>query len=301
VTPLRQRMIEDLKIRNRSPRTIESYVRNVARFARHFGRSPELLGPEEVRQYQLHLLERKISFSTFNQYLCSLRFLYGTTLGRPEMLPRLPYARQPKTIPQVLSQAQVVKLLECVRPRRYRVLLTTIYATGLRISEAVRLSVADIDSAQMTIRVARGKGNKQRLVPLSPALLQELREWWREHRNPQWLFPRKQPHRPLSTASVQQACRQAVRRAGLPPRVSAHTLRHTFATELLEAGVDLLTIQKILGHADLKTTLIYTHVRRDRLHAVSQVQGTLPLQQLCRPASPPEPAPPGKQASKSEK
>jgi len=301
VTPLRQRMIDDLKIRNRSPRTIGTYVQHVVQFARHFGRSPELLGPEEVRQYQLHLLERKISFSTFNQCLCSLRFLYGTTLGRPEMLPRLPYARRPKTIPQVLSQAQVVKLLECVRRRRHRVLLTTIYATGLRISEAVHLGVADIDSAQMIIRVARGKGNKQRLVPLSPALLQELREWWREHRNPQWLFPGNRPGRPLTTSSVQIACRQAVGRAGLPPRVSAHTLRHTFATELLEAGVDLLTIQKILGHADLKTTLIYTHVRRDRLHAVSQVQGMLPLQQLCRPVVPPEPVPPGKQASKSER
>jgi len=293
-------MIEDLKIRNRSPRTIGTYVQHVAQFARHFGRSPELLGPEEVRQYQLHLLEKKISFSTFNQCLCSLRFLYGTTLGRPEMLPRLPYGRLPKTIPQVLSQAQALKLLECVRRRRHRVLLTTIYATGLRVSEAVHLGVADIDSAQMTIRVARGKGNKQRLVPLSPALLQELREWWREHRNPQWLFPGNRPGRPLNTSSVQIACRQAVDRAGLPPRVTAHTLRHTFATELLEAGIDLLTIQKILGHADLKTTLIYTHVRRDRLHAVSQVQGMLPLQQLCRPAVPPEPAPPGKQASKSE-
>lgn len=300
MTPLRQRMIEDLKIRNRSPRTIGTYVQHVAQFARHFGRSPELLGPEEVRQYQLHLLEKKISFSTFNQCLCSLRFLYGTTLGRPEMLLRLPYGRRPKTIPQVLSQAQVLKLLECVRRRRHRVLLTTIYATGLRVSEAVHLGVADIDSAQMTIRVARGKGNKQRLVPLSPALLQELREWWREHRNPQWLFPGNRPGRPLNTSSVQIACRQAVDRAGLPPRVTAHTLRHTFATELLEAGIDLLTIQKILGHADLKTTLIYTHVRRDRLHAVSQVQGMLPLQQLCRPAVPPEPAPPGKQASKSE-
>jgi len=300
VTALRQRMIEDLKIRNRSPRTIGTYVQHVAQFARHFGRSPELLGPEEVRQYQLHLLERKISFSTFNQCLCSLRFLYGTTLGRREILPRLPYARRPKTIPQVLSQAQVVKLLECVHHRRFRVLLTTIYATGLRVSEAVRLGVADIDSAQMTIRVVRGKGNKQRLVPLSPALLQELREWWRAHRNPQWLFPSKSPHRPCATASVQRACRQAVKQAGLPPRVSAHTLRHTFATELLEASVDLLTIQKILGHADLKTTLIYTHVRRDQLHAVSQVQGMLPLQQLCRPASPLKPTLPREQASKSE-
>jgi len=293
-------MIEDLKIRNRSPRTIEAYVQQVARFARHFGRSPELLGPEEVRQYQLHLLEKKISFSTFNQCICSLRFLYGTTLGRPEMLPRLPYGKRPKTIPQVLSQAQVLKLLECVRPRCYRVLLTTIYATGLRLSEALHLRVADINSEQMTMLVAQGKGNKQRLVPLSLALLRELREWWREHRNPQWLFPGKSPGHPLDPSPVQKAFQRAADRARLPPGASVHTLRHTFATELLEGGVDLLTIQKILGHGDLKTTLIYTHVRRDRLHAVSQFQGVLPLQQLCRPAFPPEPAPGRKRPSKSE-
>ncbi len=289
MTSLRQRMIEDLKIRNRSPKTIETYVRHVAQFARHFGRSPDLLGPEEVRQYQLHLLEKKISFSGFNQCICSLRFLYGITLGRPEVLPRIAYGKRPKTIPQVLSRPQVLQLLQCIHSRCYRVLFTTIYATGLRLSEALHLGVTDIDSQQRAIRVTRGKGNKQRLVPLSPALLGELRKFWCEHRNPQWLFPGKSQDRPLDPSAVQKACQRAVDRAGLPAGVSAHTLRHTFATELLEAGVDLLTIQKILGHADLKTTLIYTHVRRDRLQVVSQVQEGLPLWQLCRPVLPPDP------------
>jgi integrase/recombinase XerD len=300
MNPLRQRMIEDLKIRNRSPRTIEAYVQHVAQFARHFGRSPELLGPEEVRQYQLYLVEKKkVSFSTLNQCISGLRFLYGTTLGRPEMLPRLPYGKRPKKIPRVLSKAQVVKLLQCVPNRCHRLILTTLYATGLRLSEALHLRPGDIDSQQMMIFVARGKGNKQRLAPLSPALLGELRAWWSEHRNPQWLFPGKSPDRPLHPAQVQKACQRAVDRAGLPPGVSAHTLRHTFATELLEAGVDLLTIQKILGHADIKTTLIYTHVRRDRLHAAAQALGMLPLDKFSPPAVLPESAGPRDRPSNS--
>jgi site-specific recombinase XerD len=216
------------------------------------------------------------------------------------MLPRLPYGKRPKKIPQVLSQAQVLKLLQCVHNRCQRVILTTLYSTGLRLSEALHLRPADIDSQQMTILVARGKGNKQRLAPLSPTLLGELRAWWSEHRNPHWLFPGKSPDRPLGPSLVQKACQRAVDRAGLLRGVSAHTLRHTFATELLEAGVDLLTIQKILGHADLKTTLIYTHVRRDRLHAVAQALGVLPLNQFAPPAVPPKAARPRKRSSKSE-
>jgi len=283
MTPLRQRLIDDLRIRNRSPRTIEAYVRHVAQFARYFGHSPEVLGPEEVRRYQLHLLERKASWSAFNQCVSGLRFLYGVTLGRPEEVPRVPYGRRPKRVPRVLSQAEVMELLECVRCHRDRVVLTTIYATGLRIDEALHVGVADIDSRQMTILVVRGKGNKQRLVPLSQPLLAELRAWWRVHRNPRWLFPGSRPDRPLSPWAVQRACQAAVAQAGLKRGATPHTLRHTFATELLEAGIDLLAIQKLLGHASLSTTLLYTHVRRDHLHTVAQVQALLPLEQLCRP------------------
>ena len=167
MTPLRQRMIEDLQLRNYSSETVKAYVRYVALFARYFGRSPAVLTPEHARQYQLHLLKRKVSWSTFNQSVCALRFLYGTTLGRKTDIPRLPFGKKPKRIPVVLSREEVLKFLQCVLSRKQRMLLTTMYATGMRVGEAVRLGVADIDSRRMTILVARGKGNKQRLVPLS--------------------------------------------------------------------------------------------------------------------------------------
>jgi len=298
MTPLRQRMIEDLQIRNRSPKTIKAYVAHVARFAQYFDRSPELLGPEDVRQYQIHLLARKASWSQFNQCVSGLRFLYGVTLGRPEGVPRIPYGRRPKRVPRVLSQAEVLELLQCIPSRKIRMVLTTIYATGMRIDEALHLSVRDIDSRQMTILVARGKGNKQRLVPLSRPFLAELRDWWLVHRNPHWLFPGDKPDCPLGASSAQKACQLAVTQAGLKRGGTPHTLRHTFATELLEAGVNLLTIQKLLGHSSLSTTLLYTHVRRDHLQSVAEIQGLLPLDQLCRPQV--EAATPGR-GSKSAK
>ena len=280
MTPLRQRMIEDLQLRNRSPKTVSCYVGHVSRFARHFGRSPECLGPEEARQYQLHLLERKVSWSCFNQSVCALRFLYGTTLGRPDYIPRLSYGRRPKRLPVVLDRQEVLELLSCIPCRSHRILLTTLYATGMRVGEAVELAVRDIDGHRMTILVARGKGNKQRLVPMSPTLLKELRIWWQEHRNPQWLFPGAKPDRPLNVSNLQRACKAARGRASLNKAATPHSLRHTFATELLEAGVDLLTIQKILGHTCIKTTTRYTHVRRDHLQRAGRVLDLLPLQEL---------------------
>lgn len=280
MTPLRKRFIEDLQLRNRSPKTIDCYVGHLVRFARYFGRSPEYLGPEETRQYQLQLLKKKLSWSSFNQCVCALRFLYGTTLGRADYIERLPYGRRPKRLPVVLDRQEVLELLSWVRFRKHRMVLTTMYATGMRVDEAVHLGVADIDSRRMTILVARGKGNKQRLVPLTPTLLTELRTWWREHRNPVWLFPGARPDRPLTTSTVQRACQKAVSRAGLKKAAKPHSLRHTFATELLEADVNLLTIQKILGHASLQTTSRYTHVRRDHLQAACQVLDLLPLTEL---------------------
>ena len=280
MTPLRKRFIEDLQLRNRSATTIKCYVGHLARFARHFGRSPEYLGPEETRQYQLHLLEKKLSWSSFNQSVCALRFLYGTTLGRADYIERLPYGRRPKRLPVVLDRQEVMELLACVRLRKHRMILTTMYATGMRVDEAVHLGVADIDSLRMTILVARGKGNKQRLVPLTPALLTELRTWWREHGNPVWLFPGAQPDRPLTSATIQRACHKAVSRAGLKKAATPHSLRHTFATELLEADVNVLTIQKILGHTSLQTTYRYTHVRRDHLQVACRVLDLLPLKEL---------------------
>jgi len=303
MTPLRQRMIEDLQLRNYSSETVKAYVRYVALFARYFGRSPEQLTPEHARQYQLHLLKRKVSWSTFNQSVCALRFFYGTTLGRKTDIPRLPFGRKPKRVPVVLSREEVLKFLQCILPRKQRMLLTTMYATGMRVGEAVQLKVSDIDSRRMTILVSRGKGNKQRLVPLSPKLLTELRLFWQTHRNPVWLFPSHKPDRPLSIASVDRMCARARVRAGLKRRFNTHALRHTFATELLEARVDLFSIQRILGHRSLSTTANYTHVRRSHLQEACKSLDLLPLEQLRQvPAAedaPQEPARRSKSARSS--
>jgi integrase/recombinase XerD len=298
MTPLRQRLIEDLRLRNYSSETVKAYVRYVAQFARHFGRSPAQLTPEHARQYQLHLLEKKVSWSTFNQSVCALRFLYGTTLGRKDYIPRLPFGKKPKRIPVVLSRDEVLKLLQCVPSRKQRMLLTTMYATGMRVGEAVQLRVTDIDSRRMTILVGRGKGNKQRLVPLSQKLLTELRLFWQTHRNPLWLFPSRRPDTPLSAPAPGRTLQRAKARAGLKRRFSTHVLRHTFATELLEAGVDLFSIQKILGHRSLSTTATYTHVRRSHLQEACQSLDLLPLEQLRQvPAVAPVP----RQASRRSK
>src|SRR5277367_6275114 len=181
-TPLRQRFIDDLRLRNYAQRTIETYVGRVAAFAKHFGRSPEVLGVEEVRLFQLHLLERRLSWSSFNQAVCALRFLYGTTLGRPEQLPLIPYGKRPKTLPCVLSPEEVARLLEAAPPGRDRVLLDTTYACGLRLGEVLSLTAQDIDSSRMVVHVRQGKGAKDRLVPLALQLLADLRAYWRCHR-----------------------------------------------------------------------------------------------------------------------
>jgi integrase/recombinase XerD len=301
MTPLRQRLIQDMQLRNLAPETIRGYVCYVARFAKYFGRSPELLTPEHARQYQLHLLEKKVSWSTFNQSVCALRFFYGTTLGRKDYVQRLPFGKKPKRVPVVLSREEVLKFLQCILSRKQRMLLTTMYATGMRVGEAVQLGVADIDSRRMTILVARGKGNKQRLVPLSPKLLTELRLFWQTHRNPVWLFPSHEPDSHLSIASVERMCARARVRGGLKRRFNTHALRHTFATELLEAGVDLFSIQKILGHRSLSTTAHYTHVRRSHLQEACRSLDLLPLEQLRQiPAPAPEPRKPSRR-SKSAK
>jgi site-specific recombinase XerD len=273
-------MIEDMQLRNMSSETIKGYVGYVSQFARHFGRSPEALTPEHAREYQLHLLRRKVSWSTFSQSVCALRFLYGTTLGRKDFVERLPYGKKPKKIPVVLSRDEIVKLLQCIPSRKQRMVLTTMYATGLRVGEAVQLRVTDIDSRRMTILVGRGKGNKQRLLPLSPKLLTELRLFWQTHRNPMWLFPSRSPDQHLGIAVLEMSCQKARHRAGLTRYFSTHALRHTFATELLEAGVDLFSIQKILGHTSLCTTARYTHVRRSHLQEACRSLDLLPLEQL---------------------
>jgi integrase/recombinase XerD len=265
MTALRQRLIEDMQVRNYSPRTVEAYVAAVAKLAKHFMKSPDQLTSEELRGFQVHLLHLKTSWSQFNQIVCGLRFFYRTTLGRPEVVPMLPYGKKPKTLPVVLSVEEVVQLLATARPGRERILLTTAYACGLRISELLSLQVTDIDSARMVVNVRQGKGAKDRQVPLSARLLRELRQWWSSHRTKPWLFPGMagtSRQRPMNVTSVQRTVKQIVVRSGLKKSASMHTLRHSYATHLLEAGVDVVTLQKLLGHSDLSTTARYLHLSR---------------------------------------
>jgi integrase/recombinase XerD len=263
-TPLRQRFIDDLRLRNYAQRTIETYVGRVVAFAKHFGRSPEVLGAEEVRLFQLHLLQQRMSWSSFNQAVCALRFLYGTTLGRPEQLPLIPYGKRPKTLPCVLSPEEVAQLLEAAPPGRDCVLLETTYACGLRLGDVLSLQASAIDSSRMVVHVRHGKGAKDRLVPLSVHLLAELRDYWRRYRPGTWLFAGPSGKR-LCAGTVQRMIKRVLRRAGISKPATMHTLRHSFATHMLEAGVDILTLQNILGHRHLSTTACYLHLRSDRL------------------------------------
>jgi integrase/recombinase XerD len=265
MTALRQRLIEDLQVRNYSPRTVEAYVAAVAKMAKHFQRSPDQLTNEDVRAFQVHLLNAKASWSQFNQIVSGLRFFFRTTLARPGVVEMLPYGKRPKRLPTVLSVEEVAQLLETARPGRERVLLQTAYACGLRISEVLNLQVTDIDSARMVVNVRQGKGAKDRQVPLSARLLGELRTWWSGHRTKPWLFPGMfgpSRQRPMNATSVQRMVKQIVTRAQLKKPASMHTLRHSYATHLLEAGVDVVTLQKLLGHNALSTTARYLHLSR---------------------------------------
>jgi integrase/recombinase XerD len=269
MTPLRQRYIQDLQLRNRSPGTIAGYVSHVAAFAKHFGRSPEELGWEEIRSYQVYLVqERQASWSQFNQAVCALRFLYGVTLPRDWPVARIAYGKRPHKVPNVLSRDEVRRLLACVTRPNHRLLLTTLYAAGLRLSEGLHLQVPDIDSQRMMLHIRHGKGQKERLVPLSPILLAELRDWWRIRRPARWLFPGQGGNRPLSPGVVRRACKWAAWKARLTKHVTPHTLRHSYATHLLESGLDIRTLQKLLGHSRLVTTAHYTHVTDERLRGV---------------------------------
>jgi site-specific recombinase XerD len=284
MTPLRQRFIDDLRIRNLSPKTIEAYVAGVARFARHFGRSPDQLGPEEVRAFQLELIGRGVSWSLFNQTVCALRFLYRVTLRRPEQLPFIPFGKRPRVLPRVLSGEEVVRFFAAAEPGRDRVLFQVAYACGLRLGELLHLQVTDVDSGRMVVLVRQGKGGKDRLVPLSARLLDELRTYWANDRPRPWLFPgglRRRSPRPLCAATVQRLCQAVVGRAGLGARISPHTFRHSYATHVLEAGVDLVTLQAILGHTSVQTTAHYLHVSTHRLR---QTPSLLDLLALPTPA-----------------
>ena len=260
MSPLRRRMVEDMTVRNLSPATQRSYVHAVAKFSRYFSRSPDRLGLEEVRAFQVHLVSTGISWPGLNQIVCALRFFYGVTLGHSEIPERIPYAREPRKLPVVLSADEVVRFLEAVPSLKTRAALTTAYAAGLRASETVGLKVGDVDSGRMVIRVDAGKGAKDRYVMLSAQLLGILRTYWRLARPRRWLFPGREATKPIDVQVLYAACRSACKAAGLDKRVTVHTLRHSFATHLLESGTDIRIIQVLLGHNNLSTTARYTQV-----------------------------------------
>ena len=260
MSPLRRRMIEDMTIRNLSPATQRSYVHAVAKFSRFFGRSPDRLGLEDVRAFQVHLVAGGISWPALNQTVCALRFFYGVTLGQPALPERIAYAREPRKLPVVLSADEVVRFLESVPGLKSRTALTTAYAAGLRASEAVGLKIGDIDSGRMVIRIEQGKGGKDRYAMLSTQLLTILRGYWHLARPRSWLFPGRDESKPIDPQVLHAACRSACKAAGLGKRVTVHTLRHSFATHLLEAGTDIRIIQALLGHNNLSTTARYTQV-----------------------------------------
>jgi integrase/recombinase XerD len=260
VSPLRRRMIDDMSLRNLSPATQRSYLHAVTKFSRYFGRSPDRLGLEDVRAFQVHLVSQGISWPALNQTVCALRFFYGVTLDRGEIPERIVYARTPRKLPVILSADEVVRFLEAVPSLKARVALTTAYAAGLRASEAMSLKVTDIDSDRMLIQVHHGKGAKDRTLMLSQQLLTILRTYWRLTRPGEWLFPGRSPDKPIDVQVLHAACRSATKAAGLIKRVSVHTLRHSFATHLLENGTDIRIIQVLLGHNNLSSTTRYTQV-----------------------------------------
>jgi site-specific recombinase XerD len=254
-------MIEDMEMRNFAPKTIRIYVDVVARFARYFGKSPDRLGAEEVRCYLLHLVQdKKVAWATYKQALAALRYLYRWVLHGPEIVEDIRCPRPERRLPVVLSFDEVQLFFAAIPSFKQRMILMTAYAAGLRIAEVVHLQVTDIDSQRMVIRVQQGKRNKDRYTLLSPVLLQMLRHYWVAARPGHYLFPGKALNRPMSVSVVQRACKAAQVRAGIDKTITPHTLRHSFATHLLEAGTDVRVIQALLGHASPRTTALYTQV-----------------------------------------
>jgi site-specific recombinase XerD len=275
MTPLRKQMIEALELRGSSPKTVRLYVECVARFAWHFGKSPAQLGEKELRTYLLYLLhERKVAWGTYTQALAALRFLYRWVLESGDIVQDIRAPRPERRLPVVLSFEEVHRFFAAIPSFKYRTLLMFVYAAGLRISEAANVRVADIDSQRMVIRVVQGKRKKDRYTVLSPLLLQMLRHYWWAARPKDYLFPSRGKTGVVRSSSVQHACVEARAAAGLSKEVTPHTLRHSFATHLLEAGTDLRIIQELLGHASPRTTAIYTHVSTK---LISQIPSPLDL------------------------
>ena len=281
MTHLRKIMLEELERRNYSEATKECYIRAVEEFTRYFNCAPDKLGPKHIRQYQAHLFtDRKISPNTVSQRLAALRFFYVRTLRRPWNTDETPYPKKVHRLPIVLSREEVRQLIDSAVIPFHRILLMTLYATGVRRAELAHMKVGDIDSKRMVIRIRGGKGRKDREVMLSSILLEALREHWKRHRPKEWLFPGGRWHnstRPITTKVAWHACQQAAKRAGLEKKVHPHILRHCFGTHLLETGTDLRKIQILMGHSSLKETMIYLHVSSPHLNATPSPLDSLKL------------------------
>jgi len=285
MTQLRKKMLEELQRRNYSHRTAKTYVRIIRNFAEHFHHPPDKLGPEQIRQYQAYLFQtKKLSVASVSQYVSALRFLFVKTLRRHFLTEHIPFPKSPRRLPIVLSTEEVTRLINSARNLLHRTLLMTLYSTAVRRSELCRLKVTDIDSKRMMIRINQGKGSRDREVPLSPTLLEALRVYWRWMKPKTYLFPGTVHHRradvPISPNIVWLACRQAAQVAGIDKRIHPHSLRHSCATHLFEAGADLRTLQVLLGHSRLEHTLIYLHLSHKHLQAVTNPLDTLEISSL---------------------
>lgn len=283
MTALRDQMIRELELARKSPQTIKAYVSAVADLAGHFHRSPDKIAVEEIRDYVHYLVtERKLAYSSCNQRLAGLKFFYRQVLGREEFDLRVP-AKRSRRLPEPLARAEVARLLEAAEYNpKHRMLLVTAYATGVRVSELTHLQVADIHSERMLIRVNQGKGCKDRYTLLSPRLLSELRDYWKMYRPAAWLFPGRVPTEPITAGTVQTVFYKAKRLAGIRRGHGIHTLRHSFASHLLEAGVDLPTLQRLLGHTSLTTTATYLHVTEQRMASAGSPLDLLPVPQASQ-------------------
>jgi len=282
ISPLRRRMIEDMTVRKFATRTQEGYIRAVKGFSAFLGASPAAASAEDLRRYRLHLVASGVGAPTINHSLTALRFLFLVTLRKPAIVLDMPFVREPRRLPVVLSPQEVARLLDAAPGLKYKAALSIAYGAGLRASEIISLKIADIDSARMVIRVEQGKGRKDRYVMLSEHLLELLRAWWKAGRPRGWLFPGQNPVNPLTPRQLNRACHAAAQMAEIDKPVSLHTLRHSFATHLLEQKTDIRVIQVLLGHKKLDTTALYTRVA---LKALGQV--TSPLEHLVARMRPP--------------
>jgi len=291
-TILRQRMTEDMQVRNLSRQTQASYVLQVSQFARYFNKSPAVLGPEEIRSYQVYLTnQKKLEASSIKVAVAALRFLYRVTLKRPWDFGEIaPSPKAPRTLPIILSPDEVAQFLGCIPNIKHRTILTACYAAGLRITEAVHLKPAAIDRQRMVIRIEEGKGRKDRYVMLSPKLLEVLSEYWWAVRPKVWLFPGDIPGQPITRHSVEKVCQAAHQRSGLSKPVTPHSLRHAFAVHLLESGADLRTIQLLLGHSSLNTTARYLRIATSKVCATTSPLDLLPRIPVAAISKAPTPA-----------